>query len=276
MKTYKILMMLGSVLLLAGCDVHDPYYYDNVPPAPPGNVYIINGDNRVDIVWSRNTEPDVAGYNVYYSYSYDGKYTLLGSTTNDYFVDYGAGNGTRYYYGIAAYDYNGNESELSPDVVYATPRPEGYNQAIFDYLNFPENSGYSFTTYSPVPYDDLQSDFYFEYFEGGYYLNVWKDTDILDAGPTTDILDVPFAPSSGWNPDKYAAVFPGHTYIIWTWDNHYAKVRVSSVTPDRVVFDWAFQLVEGERQLKPLKNNTERMMDPVTRKETGNTVQTTK
>ncbi len=275
MKTLNTLIMLFTAFLLTGCYEDDPFYYfDNVPPTPPSNVYIINGDNRVDIAWSHNHESDVAGYNVYYSYSYDGKYTLIGSTADDYFVDFGAGNGTRYYYGIAAYDYNGNESELSPDVAYATPRPEGYNQAIFNYRSFPENSGYSFTTYTPVPFDDLDCDFFFEIFEGAYYLNVWDDTDILDAGPTNDILDIPFAPTSGWNPKKYAAVIPGHTYIIWTWDNHYAKVRVSSVTRDRLVFDWAFQLVEGETQLKPLKTNTERTMTLVTGKKSMNDVQT--
>ena len=162
---------------------------------------------------------------------------------------------TRYYYGIAAYDYNGNESELSPDVAYATPRPEGYNQSIFNYLQFPDNSGYSFTTYTPVPFDDLQADFFFEHSAEGYFLNVWKDTDIQDVGPTRDILDIPYAPTSGWYPDKSAAVVPGHTYIIWTWDNHFAKVRVSSATRDRIVFDWAFQLVEGETQLKPVSGN---------------------
>ncbi|MCK7520206.1 MAG: hypothetical protein MZV64_22195 [Ignavibacteriales bacterium] len=42
-------------------------------------------------------------------------------------------NGDKYYYAVAAYDYNGNESELSYDVIYSTARPEGFNQAIFDY-----------------------------------------------------------------------------------------------------------------------------------------------
>ena len=31
---------------------------------------------------------------------------------------------------VAAYDFNGNESELSYDVIYSTPRPEGFNQPI--------------------------------------------------------------------------------------------------------------------------------------------------
>ena len=63
--------------------------------------------------------------------------------------------------------------------------------------------------------------------------------------------DIPFAPTSGWSPTKDAVATVGHTYVIWTWDNHFAKIRISQITNERVVFDWAYQLVEGERQLKP-------------------------
>ena len=96
MKTLKLLLIAAAALTITACEVDDPYYYyDNIPPAPPSNVYILNGDNRVDIEWIYNGEPDVAGYNVYYSYSYDGKYTLLGSTIDNHFADLGAGNGDK-------------------------------------------------------------------------------------------------------------------------------------------------------------------------------------
>jgi hypothetical protein len=261
MKNIILTIALFSLaFILNSCGVNDSYDY--TPPQAPTGVQVLNGDNRVDIYWNPNRESDVAGYNVYYNYTYQGKYTLLGSTKNTHFVDDGAVNGTKYYYGVAAYDYNGNESELSYDVVYSTPRPEGFNQAIFDYINFPNSSGYSFFDYKVVPYDDQYADFFFENYQGTFYLDVWNDSDIQDMGPTNDIYDIAYAPTSGWSSTKDVIAKAGHTYVIWTFDNHYAKIRVKNITADRIVFDWAFQLVQGETQLKPsLKDRSSRVFD---------------
>jgi hypothetical protein len=248
----NLIKLFAAVILLlqiTGCDVNEPV--DNVAPAPPTGVNVFNGDNRVDLYWNENRESDLAGYNIYYSDTYDGKYIRIGSSPISYFVDNGAVNGEKYYYAITAYDYNNNESDLSFDVAYSTARPEGFNQSIFDYRQFPNNSGYSFPLYSVVAFDSLDVDFFFENYQGDFYLDVWSDTDIQDMGPTNDIYDIPFAPNSGWSPTKDAVAQVGHTYVIWTWDNHYAKIRISQITGERVVFDWAYQLVEGERQLKP-------------------------
>jgi hypothetical protein len=249
MKKNYIYLLLFAVFVFAGCD-HNFYEYDDNPPAAPRNIYVMNGDNRVDIEWDHVSGRDLAGYNVYYSYSYDGKYTLIGSTESNYFIDYDAVNGDKYYYAVAAYDYNGNESELSYDVVYAVPRPEGYNQSIFDYLRYPDNAGYSFKNYRVVPFDSDLADFFFENYNGEFYLDVYDDTDIRDMGPTNSIYDIEEAPMNGWSEYKDEFAVIGHTYVIWTWDNHFAKVRIKSITRDRVVFDWAYQLVEGERMLK--------------------------
>ncbi len=260
MKT-KIFYITAFVLALtfSACTKHDQFFtIDNQPPSPPTDLRVLNGDGRVDLSWNLNPERDVAGYNIYFSYSYDGKYSLIGSTQNDYYTDYGAKNGNTYYYAVAAYDFNGNESELSYDEAYATPRPEGFNQSIFDYRAYPDLGGFSFTSYSTVPYDDSTADFFFENYQGTYYLDVWNDTDIQDMGKTQDIYDIPYAPLSGWSTTKDAIVIPGHTYVIWTWDNHYAKVRVKSLTSDRIVFDWSFQLVKGNTDLKQQKTNVVR------------------
>jgi hypothetical protein len=251
----KLLILSAALTLLffmTGCDVNEPeYIVDNVAPAPPTGVWVLNGDNRVDLYWDENREPDLAGYNIYYSDAYDGKYYIIGSSAYNSFIDYDAVNGEKYFYAITAYDYNGNESDLSVDVIYSTARPEGFNQSVFDYRQFPNNSGYSFPLYSVVAYDSLDVDFFFENYQGDFYLDVWSDTDIQDMGPTNDIYDIPFAPTSGWSQTKDAVAILGHTYVIWTWNNHYAKIRITQITSQRVVFDWAYQLVEGEKQLKP-------------------------
>jgi hypothetical protein len=41
--------------------------------------------------------------------------------------------------------------------------------------------------------------------------------------------------------------------VIWTYNNHYAKLRVTKMTNDRITFDWAYQLIEGEPTLRPGK-----------------------
>jgi hypothetical protein len=272
----RILIYCLSVITALGlvsCDINDwdddDRYYDDDPPAAPTGLVVYNGDGRVDIVWNYNRENDVAGYNVFYAYSYNGKYTLLGSTEDNYFIDYGAENGVRYYYAVEAYDYNGNISELSYEEVYSTPRPEGYNQAIYDYLDFPNKGAYSFTTFTAVPVDDNNADFLYDRdFEGQPYLFVLDDSDIRDMGRTNNIYDIEYAPSGGWSSTKDAVAIPGHTYVIWTWDNHYAKVRVKEISGERIVFDWAFQLVEGEKQLKPSPVPAERSPQQITRKST--------
>lgn len=258
----KLFAALTFLIYFAGCDVNEPEYVaDYVPPVVPTGVNVLVGDNRVDLYWNENRDPDLAGYNIYFSYSYDGEYNLIGSSAYNYFIDDEAVNGNKYYYAITAYDFNGNESDLSLDVVYATSRPEGFDQAIFDFRRFPNNSGYSFKYYSVVAYNDTLTDFFFENYQGTFYLDVYNDTDIQDMGLTSDIYDIPFAPTSGWSTTKDAIAKVGHTYVIWTWDNHYAKIRISNITNERVVFDWAYQIVEGERQLKPSVKGNRKSLD---------------
>ncbi len=40
------------------------------------------------------------------------------------------------------------------------------------------------------------------------------------------------------------------------------KIRVKAISNDRMVFDWAYQLVEGEQQLKSNRNASERKTLP--------------
>lgn len=191
------------------------------------------------------------GYNVYVSDRYSGKYTLIGSTYQNYFADNGIRNGRKYYYAVTAIDYNNNESELSYESAYAAPRPEGYGVSLTDANTSPTIAGYDFSAYRVMPYNDLNTDVYFEIYQNQYYLVVKSDSDIQDMGPTRDILDITYAPTSGWSSTKDAIVKAGHTYVIWTWDYHYAKIRVRSISGNRITFDWAYQLIEDEPTLKP-------------------------
>jgi hypothetical protein len=244
-----LFLSIAAIILFVGCDMPSSHR-DAIPPSSPRGLYTVTGDNLIEIRWIPNPEVDVVGYNVYVSSSYNGRYDLMGSTKATRFVDHSARNGVTFYYATTAYDHSGNESELSKDVVYDTPRPEGYNVVLRDYRTQPYYAGYDFSTYSVGLYNDDYTDIFFEYVAGSYYMNVWEDTDIQDMGYTNTLGEISYAPDAGWSPAKDARLITGHAYVVWTWDGHYAKLRVSSLSPNGVVFDWAYQIQKGNPRLK--------------------------
>ena len=114
-----------------------------------------------------------------------------------------------------------------------------------------------FSNYKIDKYNSDNTDFFFDKENGTYYLNVWaEDTDIQSMGRTNDIYDISFAPTDGWveaKPDeniKYVRAVRGYTYVIWTYDNHFAKIRISEIFDDHIEFDWAYQTAKGNVELK--------------------------
>jgi hypothetical protein len=245
--------LLAAFLLVSfaglGCRSH-PASVDITPPAAPRGIQTYAGDGFTEIFWIENTERDLAGYNVYVASNPQGSFRLIGSTRSPDFVDRVVVNGKTYYYGVSAYDFDGNEGVLSVDDFGATPRPEGYSVALFNYLASPNSSGYDFSTNSICPYNDKYSDIFFEYSNGVAYMNVWGDSDIQDMGFTTSLDDIREAPSGGWAPTKDVRLIVGHTYVVWTRDNHFAKFLVTSLSSQRAMFDWAYQVQEGNPFLK--------------------------
>lgn len=248
MKPLSCLIIAASIGF-SGCfvDINHP---DNTPPSPPTGLSTATGDNFIELFWKENPERDVAGYNVFASSTYDGRYELIGSSETPYFLDNDAVNGNMYYYAVTAYDYEGNESELSKDVAYDIPRPEGYDVQLNDYHLYPGLAGYDFSGYAVVRYDDDNADMYMENYNGVIYMNVRTDTDIQDMGVTGSILDIGSAPTDGWSQTHDVVLKAGHTYVVWTWDDHYAKFRVHTLSPTRMVFDWAYQTRPSTTLLK--------------------------
>ena len=248
MKTVLSVAVLASLMGL-GCRSHSSSV-DLTPPAAPRGVETYAGDGFTEIFWTENTERDLAGYNIYVASDPHGRFRQIGSTRSADFVDRGVVNGETYYYGVAASDFDGNEGALSVDVVGVTPRPEGYNVALPNYITSPNSAGYDFSTNSIGPYNDKYTDIFFEYSNGVAYMNVWNDSDIQDMGFTKSLDEIREAPNGGWAPTKDVPLIVGHTYVVWTWDNHYAKLLVTSLSAQRAVFDWAYQLQEGNPFLK--------------------------
>jgi hypothetical protein len=256
MKPLAFLTIFAAIVL-TGC-VDGINHPDHTPPTPPTGLTTATGDNFIELFWKKNPEKDVAGYNVFVSSSYDGRYELIGSSETPYFLDKDAINGNIYYYAVTAYDFDGNESELSCDVAYDIPRPEGYGVLLTDYRMYPATAGYDFSSYAIVRYDDDRADMYLENYNGVMYMDVRTDTDIQDMGQTSSILDIGSAPLDGWSPTHDAQLKTGHTYVIWTYDDHYAKFRVQSLSPARMVFDWAYQTRPSTSLLKRNRSGEER------------------
>ena len=250
---YRILLTLPFLLLtLIACDDHQPdvIHVDDIPPLPPVGIVSISLDNAVELQWYENQEPDVAGYKIYLSNRYDGVYEPIGNTRTASFIDRAAVNGVTAYYAVTAYDYEGNESELSRDVVYDTPRPEGRDVSLWDRFFQPDRSGYDFSEYTVTHFDTDRTDFFFEITDNGIpYLVVWDDSEIQDMGYTKTLDEITAAPTEGWNPTGDALAVRGHTYVIKTFDGHFAKIRIVSLSPDAILFDWAYQVARGNPEL---------------------------
>jgi hypothetical protein len=73
-------------------------------------------------------------------------------------------------------------------------------------------------------------------------------TDIQDAG-YAQLDEVDWAPDGGWSPSGDVPLIEGHTYIVWIWDDHFAKFRVRQLNSERVILDWAYQVDLGNPEL---------------------------
>ncbi|HOQ05751.1 MAG TPA: carbohydrate-binding protein [Anaerohalosphaeraceae bacterium] len=91
---------------------------DTQPPAAPTGLTAAAGENIVQLAWNPNTEPDLAGYNLYrFTVSGSGYVKLNGILlTSPAYTDTNVSNGTTYYYVVTAVDTSANESIHSVQV----------------------------------------------------------------------------------------------------------------------------------------------------------------
>ena len=267
------LMILGvslSALVLQGCSVEsgDVIVMDDMPPAAPRGVRSVTGDGQVLIEWYPNQETDLKGYVIYRSLDELEDYTeidTVGAIRSSY-VDDEVRNGTTYYYAVSAFDSDGNESDLSPEIVDDTPRPDGGNIRLEDYILDPDFSGFDFssTEKGAQPYDLRGVDIYFgvDTKVKVPYIYSDNDTEMQDLGYTDSMDDVDVSPTQGFTV-KFVEAIIGHTYALLTPNGNYAKVRVThlkmDLTDDDVreawmVFEWAYQLQPDNPELAPRMN----------------------
>lgn len=138
--TPKTVLALATCLVafaLVGCgdngtgsivSPEDPIVADTVPPAVPTDMVVHALTRTVEVSWSENSEPDLAGYVLQRSFDGGSSWETLGGsllTTASYTDarDYSA------LYRVAATDLSSNQSAFSNQEGYWVPTPKSkYNQ----------------------------------------------------------------------------------------------------------------------------------------------------
>lgn len=272
-RIFAIILVL-STLVFVGCDEDDKSVTPvNKVPTTPQGVYSITGDHAVWVYWNGIYETDVHHYVVYRSLQETTGYVAIANVPAESnpdldlliyeYVDNLAQNGVTYWYAIAAVDNAGQESELSAEDVSDTPRPDD-NATLLPVDVAPAAAGFNLASHEVVDWNSVAADIFVDrvvdtidniiymdvYLNAGWYTD--GQTDIQDLGYTETFDDVDTARTGGWSQLGYVEALEGHTYLVWTWDDHYAKVRITSISPSGAVsFQWAYQTVAANVELAP-------------------------
>jgi fibronectin type 3 domain-containing protein len=94
---------------------------DTFAPAVPSGLSAVIGPRSVELVWNRDTEPDLAGYRIYRAEGTAPLSKLSEGRTTPTFSDRTAEKGKTYRYAVAAFDQAGNESAKSAEVTTTIP-----------------------------------------------------------------------------------------------------------------------------------------------------------
>jgi hypothetical protein len=253
-------LVILAALVLSGCAINDKVYVDRpdrTAPGVPRGVSSITGDQAVTIVWLGSTEPDMRAYIVYRNdntsdnlYNEIGRVFVDGFQSQWSFVDHNVVNGRTYLYAVSAIDNDDNESELSYEDVHDTPRPAGTNVFADATQNL---SGYDFSAEARVPFNSSDADIKFTYdndLQTLFVESAGTDVDVQDFGFTQSLDDLDWAPQDGWSSVGWCELIVGHAYVVWTGNDHYAKLRVTQVSGTALHFDWAYQIDPGNPELK--------------------------
>lgn len=262
-----LVMAVAILPIVAACSDDTAPVVERTPPFPPDGVFSVTGDGVVTIYWNQNWEEDLAVYAVYrsrefddpnepYEWQADVPWDQIDAQTGlVYFDDTNVNNGDTWYYAVTAIDVNENESDLSYEFVVDTPRPEGYDLILNNYLGQnSSSSGYDFDAYSVQADDLVSTDIYFGTSNGDRYIFTTAGVDIQDYG-TISLIDVDVAPSSGWAPSGRAEAIIGHSYVLRINNGlggfNVAKIYVADVSDESVTLDWAYQEVMNSPELAP-------------------------
>jgi hypothetical protein len=110
----------------------DVLAHDSFPPANPSGVEAVFSaapqsaaapNSFIDITWTANTEPDLAGYNVYRHRENEQPVKINSDLVKTpRFADPGVQPGAKYFYSVSAVDLRGNESGKSEETSETVPK----------------------------------------------------------------------------------------------------------------------------------------------------------
>ena len=243
----------AALLLTTGCNEKERIVALDLPPHRVDGVYSVTGDGVVTVRWRANQEDDIDFYRVYRNRSATGTFTYIGASGGTSYQDYDVTNGQTYFYAVAAVDLAGQESaELSYENVFDTPRPEGFNITLTDVDAPAPTSAWDFSAMARLSFLSVNADIYYDAdVPGGHYLVfAAPGTLIQDAGYGA-LVYVDFGPPAdkGWSADGVVEAIPGHSYVVLTRDNHYAKFEVKSRDGTGMLMDWAYQIAPDNPEL---------------------------
>lgn len=101
--------------------------HDSFPPGNPSGVEAVFSagaqNSFIDITWTANTEPDLAGYNVYRHTGNEQPVRVNSELVKTpRFADPGVQRGLKYFYSVTAVDLRGNESGKSEETSETVPK----------------------------------------------------------------------------------------------------------------------------------------------------------
>lgn len=239
------------------------------PPTPLG-VTSISLNGAVQLSWRSNAVDALhAAFDHYrvYSTAYDATrgvcttaWVVEGTTVSDAFLAGNLTNGISRCFAVSTITRDGHESTLS-DAHLDTPRQDARNAFVYSTAARRDSSGFLF-------YDEPAKRF------GGVATSTRTDLDftierhsdgtlwftparsgvtmmLYSSQPVADLTSIDRAAATGFNAVNVQAV-PGYGYVFRVTKSdgvHFAAVRVAFVTPDYVVFDWAYQTSVGNAEL---------------------------
>lgn len=248
-------LLLAAALAASACDDDEDKGPMGNGPGAPRNLTSFTGDGEVILVW----EPPSGGaasFNVFSFIQETGDFEVIGVTTSTAFLDNDVVNGQTFRYRVTAVDEDGNESDFSNEI-FDTPRPDDFNVLLFSEQADPDSAAFDLTVGRVVQTSSSGATFRFDEIDGVPRIVPANGAEVIDVG-FVDALGtgcfgqcLTFAPESGYLPEALQALV-GDAYVFRIprgADRFFGVIRVSHVAPGVLVFDWAFQTDEGNREL---------------------------
>ena len=238
----------------------------------PSTLVSVSLDRAIQLSWSpngRNADPSMFDYYRVYSTEYDldanvcdsDFWMLEGSTVSEDFLATGLTNGSPRCFATSTVSRDGHESAWSA-LRADTPRYDSRNVLLFAVQDSLLASGFRFhfpatgAMGSVVAGNRTDIDFKLERrADGSVWITPVRGGTMLalySTSPVTDLTSIDIAPERNQFSTGAIEAVPGYAYVVETVLSdglHYGALRVTHVTADYMIFDWAYQTDPGNPEL---------------------------